>query len=183
MDISLNTSLTDSLAALRQARTATRSPYGLSQPQQSDDTSLPAPLSRTPSNTNTPQGTRLLNESRADLGDGAYRLTRTFEREDGRQFTKIEEFALTARGARKTVVQQNPSGSITRYEEVLDREAGGNFRRTQRFEDANGEVSTNITTNYQVSDPFVLTGGTSLPAYNAPSPFNPSRGTQLDLSA
>ncbi len=182
MDISLNTTLTDNLAALRQARNA-RTAYNPAPPQQGNDSTLPATISRAPSNTNTPQGTRLLNENRADLRDGAYRLTRTFEREDGRQFTKIEEFALTGRGARKTVVQQNPSGSITRYEEVLDREPGGNFRRTQRFEDANGEVSTNITTNYQVSDPFILAGGASLPSYDAPSPFNLVRGTQLDLSA
>ena len=183
MDIGLTTTLTDNLAALRQARNARASAYSPAQAPQTDESSLPAVISRTPSNTNTPQGTKLLSESRADLGDGGYRLTRTFEREDGRQFTKVEEFALTNRGARKTVVQQNPSGSITRYEEVLDCEAGGNFRRTQRFEDANGEVATNITTNYRVSDPFVLTGGAALPAYDAPSPFNPSRGTQLDLSA
>ena len=183
MDIGLNTTLTDNLAALRQTRIA-RAAYNPAQvPQQDGDSDLPAIVPRIPSNTNTPQGTRLLSEDRADLGSGAYRLTRTFEREDGRQFTKIEEFALTSRGAKKSVIQQNPSGSITRYEEILDREAGGNFRRTQRFQDANGDIATNITSNYQVSDPFVLTGGASLPAYDAPSPFNPSRGTQLDLSA
>lgn len=42
---------------------------------------------------------------------------------------------------------------------MLDREPGGNFRRTQRFQDENGEISANITANYKVTSPFVLTGG------------------------
>ena len=181
MDFSVTNGLSEQLASLRQAKPLRA--YTQPQPAQAEEENLPAVVNRTPSNTNTPQGTRLLNESRADLGNGAYRLTRTFEREDGRTFTKIEEFALTQRGAKKTVIQQNPSGSITQYEEVLDREPSGNFRRTQRFQDASGEISTNITSDYKVSDPFILTGGASLPTYEAPSPFNSSRGTQLDLSA
>ena len=176
MDFSVTNGLNGSLASQQKAKVYAR-PQNTSVPLEDN---LPALV---PSNTNTPQGTRLLKESRDDLGEGSYRLTKTFEREDGRTFTKIEEFALTNRGSRKSVIQQNPSGSLTQYEEVLDREPGGNFRRTQRFQDANGEISTNITANYKVTDPFVLTGGASLPAYDAPSPFNPSRGTQLDLRA
>jgi hypothetical protein len=181
MDFSVTNGLSDQLASLRQARNARSASYSPAPPREETDAALPAIINRAPSNTNTPQGTRLVDETRADLGGGAYRLTHTFEREDGRSFTKVEEFALTQRGSRKTVIQQNPSGSITRYEEILDRESTGNFRRTQRFQDATGEVSTNITTGYKVSDPFILSGGAS--AYEEPSPFNPTRGTQLDLSA
>lgn len=177
MDFSVTNGLNGSLASQQKAKAYPRPQIQSSVPQEDN---LPALV---PSNTNTPQGTRLLNETRDELGDSGYRLTKTFERDDGRTFTKIEEFALTNRGARKSVVQQNPSGSVTQYEEVLDREPGGNFRRTQRFQDAGGEVLTNITADYKVTDPFVLTGGAALPAYEAPSPFNPSRGTQLDLRA
>jgi hypothetical protein len=177
MDFSVTNGLSDQLTSLRQARNVRAASYTpASSVLQGNDASLPAVIDHDPSNTNTP-GTRLVDETRADLGDGAYRLTRTFQREDGRSFTKIEEFALTQRGSRKTVIQQNPSGSITRYEEVLDRESTGNFRRTQRFEDATGEVSTSITTGYKVSDLFVLSGGAS--AYDE---LSPSRGTQLDLN-
>src|SRR5688572_6866109 len=131
MDFSVTNGLSDQLASLRQARSARSASYSPAPPREEIDAALPAIINRAPSNTNTPQGTRLVDEIRADLGNGAYRLTRTFQREDGRSFTKIEEFALTQRGSRKTVIQQNPSGSITRYEEILDRESTGNFRRTQ----------------------------------------------------
>lgn len=182
MDFSITNGLTDSLSALRQSRAAqtyVSSPKSKTQ----DDTSenLPALL---PQSRGKQAGTQLLSENREDLNGGGYRLTRTYEKEDGRTFTKVEEFALTDRGARKSVIQQNPSGSLTRYEEVLDREGGGNFRRTQRFQDGNGDVTTSITTDYKVTDAFILTGGQSF--YTAPAvstPFTQSRGTQLDLSA
>ena len=180
MDFSVTNGLNDQVALLRQAKAAAR-PQGY-QPALKPQENAPANTQElVPSNTNTPQGTRLLRETRDDLGEGSYRLTKTFEREDGRAFTKIEEFALTKRGSRKSIIQQNPSGSVTQYEEVLDRESGGNFRRTQRFKDASGEVSTNITTGYKVSDPYILMSGAALPAYESPSPFDPFRGTQLDL--
>ncbi len=178
MDISVNNSLTDSLSALRQARSARAYAFQPAATQKPEE-NLPT---RVPANIDAPSGTRLINESREQVGDTGYRLTRTFEREDGRTFTKVEEFALTQRGARRTVVQQNPSGSITRYEEVLDRETGGNFRRTQRFQDGNGDVATNITGDYKVTDPFILTGGNAPTAHN-PALFDPARGTQLDLRA
>lgn len=128
-------------------------------------------------------GTRVIAETHEDLGDGAFRRSRTFEQEDGRNFTRIEEFTFTDRGARRTVIQQNPSGNITRYEEVLDREGGGTFRRTQRFQDEAGETSVQITPDYKVTDPFILTGGQSSASFDVYSHFTSSRGTQLDLSA
>src|SRR5690606_11441912 len=103
--------------------------------------------------------------------------------QDGRSFTRIEEIGLTPKGARRTVIQQNPSGGITRYEEVLDREGSGTFRRTQRFRNESGEVAAQITPNYQVKDPFVLTGGVLPNSFESAHSFAPLRGTQLDLIA
>lgn len=157
-------------------RTASYAPANAAPVKETQETAL------VPQQTAKTDGARIVAENREDLEDGRTRITRTYEREDGRSLTKIEEFALTERGARKTVVQQNPSGSITRYEEILDREESGTFRRTQRFQDGNGDVATNITTNYQVTDAFVLTGGQSY-AGSETLPFAPTRGTQLDLRA
>lgn len=128
-------------------------------------------------------GTTLKSETNEEREDGSMRRTQIFEREDGRSFTRVEDFALTEGGSRRSVYQQNPSGSITEYEEVLDREPSGNFRRTQRFKDETGEVSTQITQNYKVTDSFILTGGNAASARTNSSPFQPARGTQLDLSA
>lgn len=126
-------------------------------------------------------GTQLTSETQQELENGSIRRTQVFEREDGRSFTRVEDFTLTERGAKRTVYQQNPSGSITQYEEVLDREPSGNFRRTQRFRDETGEIATQITSGYQVTDSFVLTGEGA--PRTTPSPFQPTRGTQLDLQA
>lgn len=139
-----------------------------------------------PTTTDTPQnfkatGTKLQSETQEDLKDGGTRRTQVFEREDGRTFTRVEDFALTERGARRTVYQQNPSGSLTQYEEVLDRQPSGNFRRTQRFQDETGEIATQITSDYKVTDSFILTGE-GVPRFNS-SLFQPMRGTQLDLQA
>lgn len=179
MDLSVTNNLYDA-AALRTARYVHAAENRNAQPPQNDN--LPAVIETTPKGKST--GTRLLNETREDLLNGAYRLTRTFEKDDGRKFTKVEEFTFTDQGSRKTVVQQNPSGSISVYEEILDREDGGNFRRTQRFQDGSGDVATTITQDYTVTDPFILTGGESTPtSYTPSSPFEPIRGTQLDLRA
>ncbi len=137
-----------------------------------------APL---PANGNSPRITRLTSESREET-DAGYRRTQIFEQADGRNFTRVEEMAITATGARRAVIQQNPSGGITRYEEVLDREPSGTFRRTQRFQDESGQSATEITPNFQVTDSFVLSGG-GAPFFADSSPFTPMRGTQLDLSA
>lgn len=183
MDLTVNTALprspADSLAALRRA-----GGYGAAtgKPAQTPPTqNLPAPVQAFKTDGHT--ATRLMSENRLDLADGAYRLTRTYEREDGRSFTRIEDFAFTERGTRRNVIQQNPSGNITEYEEVLDREDGGTFRRTQRFRDESGETATQITTRYNVTDPFILTGGYAAPAPSGTNPFAPLRGTQLDLQA
>lgn len=183
MDLTVNTalpgSLADSLAALRRAKG-----YGAAtsaKTQTAATQNLPAPAQPFKAADNT--ATRLVSENRQELADGAYRLTKTYEREDGRSFTRIEDFAFTERGTRRNVIQQNPSGNITEYEEVLDREGSGTFRRTQRFRDESGESTTQITTGYSVTDPFILTGGYAAPAPSGPNPFAPLRGTQLDLRA
>ena len=128
-------------------------------------------------------GTKLASETQEELENGGIRRTQVFEREDGRIFTRVEDFTLTERGSRRTVYQQNPSGAITQYEEVLDREASGTFRRTQRYQDESGESATQITSGYQVTDAFILTGGDAPRAQSLPSPFISLRGTQLDLQA
>lgn len=182
MDFSVTNSLPDQIALAQRAARSRAYGLGTQTPAANQNISTPVVINNVTAN-GQPSGTRLVNETNQDIADGGYRRTRTYEREDGRTFTKIEEFALTDRGARKSVIQQNPSGSITRYEEILDREQGGNFRRTQRFQDSSGEVSTNITTGYKVTDPFVLTAGDMPASFIPASPFESPRGTQLDLTA
>lgn len=182
MDFTVTNGLADNAAALRAARYV-RAPISREAQASPDNDNLPAVIG-TNNYKGRASGARLLSETREDLLNGGYRLTRNFEKEDGRKFTKVEEFAFTDRGSRKTVVQQNPSGSISVYEELLDRQDNGNFRRTQRFQDGNGDVATTITPDYTVTDPFILTGGQSEPASFTPySPFEHTRGTQLDLRA
>lgn len=135
-----------------------------------------------PANGNKARITRLTAENR-EATDSGYRRTQSFEQADGRGFTRVEDVSITAGGARRAVIQQNPSGGITRYEEVLDREPSGNFRRTQRFQDESGQSTTQITPNFTVTDSFILTGGNGAPSFAAAEPFMPMRGTQLDLSA
>lgn len=181
MDFNVTNSLTDQIAAFRQAkplRAAADKSAG-----KTDEPQLPALIDNGTSSRGSGTGTSLLDQKQEDLADGGYRLTSTYQKDDGRTFTKVEEFSLTERGSKKTVVQQNPSGSVTRYEEVLDREDSGNFRRTQRFQDSSGEVATQITDDYKVTNPFILTNGQSSSSFSAYSPFNSLRGTQLDLSA
>lgn len=180
MDFSVNPQLYDTTAALRRAQAARifapqTKPANTDSAPQNAVTLVPEKVAQ--------DGTKLVSERQETLNDGAFRRTRTFEREDGRQFIRVEDVVSTLRGSKKTVVQQNPSGSITRYEEILDREETGTFRRTQRFQDGNGEITTQITTGYTVTDPFVLSGGTAPLSFNAPSPFTATRGTQLDLTA
>ncbi len=154
-------------------------------PQGSRDSAPPAnnnPPAVLPSETKPTPGTRLVDDLREETESGI-RRTRTYEQPDGRRFTRVEELALTEKGARRSVIQQNPSGNITRYEEVLDRDGSGTFRRTQRFQDESGEVATQITGNYTVTDPFILTDGNAPLSFEGASRFTPSRGTQLDLVA
>lgn len=185
MDFTIANGTADSLALLRQARTARAYAPNAPKPAERDTAPLPVIADRLPANTNARQsGTQLVDESREDLADGGFRRTRRYEREDGRSFIRVEDFTLTDRGARRSVTQQNPSGSITEYEEVLDRQDNGAFRRTQRFRDESGAVSAQITPDFTVTDPFILTGGQSSGPYEyAKAPFAQARGTQLDLQA
>lgn len=148
-----------------------------------DNTPLPAAYTGVQPSRPVQSGTRLVSEKNEEIGGNGFRRTATFEREDGRRFFRMEELSLTSQGARRTVTQQNPSGSVSVYEEVLDRQGSGTFRRTQRFQDGAGDISTQITEDYTVTDPFVLSGGNAAPSYGAPPPFQTMRGTQLDLHA
>ena len=178
MDFTVNAQLNESSAAFRRLQVARA--FAPAPQAKIAESSTQTALSVIPEDTKA-KGTKVVAEKNEAI-EGGSRRTRTFEQENGRQFTRIEELVSTARGSKKTVVQQNPSGSITRYEEVLDREEGGTFRRTQRFQDETGEQVTQITHGYAVKDPFVLTGGVAPSSFNTPTPFDSSRGTQLDLS-
>ncbi|PZQ43661.1 MAG: hypothetical protein DI551_11725 [Micavibrio aeruginosavorus] len=183
MDLSVSTALPDSLAALRRAQAYRIAAPATSTPATQEAANLPVISNISAKTSQT--GTKLVADTSEELEDGRFRRTQTFEREDGRSFTRVEDFTLTQQGARRTVYQQNPSGAITTYEEVLDREQNGSFRRTQRFQDEAGDTATQITTNYKVTDAFILTGGSTArnTAYPSASPFSASRGTQLDLQA
>lgn len=127
--------------------------------------------------------TRLLREVIEPVDKG-FRRTQTFERPDGRTFTRVEEFTATERNARRTVIQQNVSGNTTRLDEVFERQDNGSFRRTQRFTDEAGDTATQIDTGYVSADPFILSGGTSSSGgFGAAQASKPLRGTQLDLHA
>ncbi|PZO85778.1 MAG: hypothetical protein DI626_07095 [Micavibrio aeruginosavorus] len=161
---------------------------GKAQPQPdtskaNDNTPLPVVYSPATSSRSLQSGTRLVSENNETIGANGFRRTATYEREDGRRFFRMEELSLTTQGARRTVTQQNPSGSISVYEEVLDRQDSGAFRRTQRFQDGTGDISTQVTEDYTVTDPFILSGGKTAFSYISPAAFQPMRGTQLDLRA
>lgn len=127
--------------------------------------------------------TRLLREVTEEI-DRGFRRTQTFERADGRTFTRVEEFTASDRNARRTVIQQNASGNTTRRDEVYERQGDGSFRRTQRFTDEAGESTTQIDTRYVSHDPFILSGGTAPgPGFGAAQAAQSLRGSQLDLQA
>lgn len=149
----------------------------------SNDTAQPLEAKSAPSKTADTPHTRLTME-KTEATENGTRRTSIFQQTDGRTFSRMEEISLGANGSRRNVIQQNPSGTMTEYEEVLDREPAGTFRRTQRFRNEAGEASTKITQGFRVEDPFILTGGKALPFKGAPNtPFSTSRGTQVDLSA
>jgi hypothetical protein len=126
--------------------------------------------------------TRLIYEAQEAVESGQRRM-RIFEQADGRRFTRVEEISQSSPGrAQRVVTQQNPSGGTTRYEEVLDREPSGTFRRIQRFQNEAGETTALVTPGYKVTDPSILFGGGNFP-FESPAPYSASRGTQLDLSA
>jgi len=177
MDLRVSSGLLNSLYASGGTKQQPRPDSSQSQPD-SDSTAL---ATTRDNNGSGERQTTLLNRSEEET-DGGLRRTSTFQQADGRTFTKIEDITANQNSVRRAVIQQNPSGNITRYEEVLDRQPGGTFRRTQRFQDESGDVSTQITPDYQVTDPFVLTGG-AVASVSPQTPFTPLRGTQLDLQA
>lgn len=127
--------------------------------------------------------TRLVKDSTETIDKG-FRRTQNFERADGRTFTRIEEFTVSDRNARRTVIQQNASGNTTRLDAVFERQDDGSFRQTQRYTDEAGDTTTQIETDITVIDPFILSGGRLTPSPRSQTPFNNPyniRGTQLDL--
>ncbi len=120
--------------------------------------------------------TRLVSETIETRPQG-FRKTQTFERADGRTFTRIEDLAVTDKGARRSLLQQNVSGTITRLEDILERQDTGTFRRTQIFTDEGGETQVTIDPNVISLDPFILSGGNIAwrkHTNNPPLPGNPA---------
>lgn len=124
--------------------------------------------------------TKLISEI-VEPVDRGFRRTQTFEREDGRKFTRVEDITVSDKGSRRSVIQQNVSGNIVRLDETLERQDDGTFRRTQRFTDEAGETQVNIQYGYVSNDPFILSGGTS--GGRIATSRDIPRGTQLDLTA
>lgn len=123
-------------------------------------------------------GTRLLSETIEDLQNG-YRKTQKFEHADGRQFIKIEEVTSNEKQSRRTVVQQNASGSTHVLEDIFDRQADGTFRQTQRFTNEIGETSVNIDPNARPPNADFVLG--RVPSNNDSSAFNPTRGNEINV--
>ena len=123
--------------------------------------------------------TRLVSETFESLDQG-FRRNQIFKRPDGRTFSRAEDVQATARGVRRTVLQQNPSGSTVRLEDSLDREDNGTFRRTLRFTDESGVTKTEIIPGVTGAEPFVLSGS-RLPPPSFPPTQTGTRGTQLDI--
>lgn len=122
---------------------------------------------------------KLVSESLDTLERG-FRRTQVYRQSDGRDFIRNEEVILTDKGLKRTVTQQNPSGSNVTFEENLDRQSDGAFRRTVRYTDEIGATQTKIEASNAGIDPFILSGGT----YNKPaSPYDQRRGVYLDVSA
>ncbi|MCI5060978.1 MAG: hypothetical protein MRY79_07895 [Alphaproteobacteria bacterium] len=87
--------------------------------------------------------TRLLHEVREQTENG-FRRTQEFQNAKGQNLTRIEEVISSTNRTRRTIIQQNPSGSTTRLENIFDRQENGNFRLTKRLTNEAGEVQTNI---------------------------------------
>ena len=126
--------------------------------------------------------TRLISEEIENLGNG-FRRMQEFETVEGRTFSRVEEFTADQNRAKKTIIQQNSSGSTTVLENVLDRQADGTFRSTERFTDEVGTVSTNIQFDITPNNIDILLGRPPSPERQNITPFGLSRGTQIDLSA
>lgn len=140
-----------------------------------------APRERFPSSFQQNQ-TQLVSEDTQALSNGFRRLQQ-FESGEGRSFTRVEEFTTTPDRSRRTVIQQNDSGSTTTLENVLDRQDDGSFRLTQRFTDGTGETSTNIQFNVTPNNADILLGRTPAPQQQNIDPSQLPRGREIDLSA
>lgn len=127
--------------------------------------------------------TRLSSEKIDHLENG-FRRTQKFESANGRQFTRVEEFTTSNDRSKRIILQQNDSGSTTMLENVLDRQDDGTFRLTQRYTDENGDTKTNIQFNVTPPSRDIILGRVPDPTRPAnDEPFQPSRGTQFDVSA
>lgn len=129
-----------------------------------------------------PKHTRLIAEETEEIENG-FRRTQKFIGKDGRQFIRIEEFTSSADRSKRIVVQQNSSGNTTILEDILDRQQDGTFRLTQRFTDETGATKTNIEFNVTPNNADIILGRTPAPEQQNAEPFEPSRGTQFDVSA
>lgn len=138
---------------------------------------------RVPQNIGAPlksNASKLINEEIEKLENG-FRRTQTFETANGSKFTRIEEQTNSENRSKRLVIQQNESGSTTVIENILDRQDDGTFRQTQRFTDAAGETSTNIEFNVSNPNSSQIFGLPPSPSERPPNPFDPSRGTQLNI--
>lgn len=129
-----------------------------------------------------PQQSQLVDETLEEIDNG-FRRTQKFESAEGRQFTRIEEFTVTDARSKRTVIQQNNSGSTSILENILDRQDDGSFRKTERFTDALGETQTNIEFNVTPNNIDVVLGRPPKGDDSAQSRPLPPRGSTLDLSA
>lgn len=128
---------------------------------------------------------QLIREVEEPIENGI-RLIQDFVTQDGRNFTRIQEFTQTDRGFQRDVVQQNASGTTSRFQEVLDRQDNGLFRRTLRFDDGIGAPQARIENNFVSRSPFVVSNGQNIGGQNqvyGTNPFDPTRGIRLDVSA
>jgi hypothetical protein len=129
--------------------------------------------------------TRLIGEIEEQTASG-FRLVQQFINGEGRPFTRTQNFSVTDRGFRRDLIQENPSGSFIRSEDILDVQDNGLFRRTQRFTDETGTTQTVIENDVVSTDPFVVSQGRTIdplrPA-NQNVLFEQTRGLRLDISA
>lgn len=123
---------------------------------------------------------KLISES-VDTLERGFRRTQVYRQSDGRDFIRNEEITLTASGMKRVVDQQNPSGSRVNFEDNLDRQADGTFRRTVRYTDETGSTQTKIERAPDGVDPFIMSNGSY--GSDAKTPYDAQRGQYLDLDA
>lgn len=123
--------------------------------------------------------TRLLQETITREERGFQRF-QEFQRGDGSRFSRTEEFSATDNRLTRRVIQQNPSGLSTIFEDIFQQNGNNEFQRIQRFTDESGQTSVNIS-----EEAFQL--GAIREQFenfsdNQQSRFQP-RGTRVDFSA